>query len=152
MSQFNVGDVVQSVLGDGTMTISNAGPITVGGAVVGLKSIPGTSRSDLVECMWFKGKECQTKRYNISELKLIKPASIHSISEGEIVKLASGGPKMLVEKSGPMEVGVAAMVSMTHGVRRVGGSVRSDLALCRWEKRPKDEHKRFPIATLIPFE
>ncbi|PBP44207.1 DUF2158 domain-containing protein [Pseudomonas syringae] len=149
MSTFSVGDVVSSKLGEVPMTITAAGPQNVGIMAAGRNIAYGKSRSDLVECTWFKGKECLTKRYSVAELELIKPAVTHSLSEGDIVTLASGGPKMLIEKCGPIEVGGALMASPSRGVVKVGGSMRYDLAACKWDMHPKDGRKRFPIAALV---
>ncbi|MDR6162339.1 DUF2158 domain-containing protein [Pseudomonas fluorescens] len=149
-NKFSVGDVVRSEIGDHDMTVWDEGPIEVGGGAVGTKIIRGTMRADLVVCAWFAGKKLETKRFNVSELVLIRPAEQCEIREGNIVQLASGGPKMLVETSGPMEVGGFAMASPTRGLVKRAGSIREDLAGCKWENRTKTERKRFPVGVLKP--
>ncbi|TFH81795.1 DUF2158 domain-containing protein [Pseudomonas kribbensis] len=145
---FNVGDVVRSKIGDHDMTVWDAGPIEVGGAAIGTKVMRGTMRDDLVICAWFAGKKLETKRFSVNELILIRSAEHHDIREGDVVQLASGGPKMLVETCGPMEVGALAMASSARGIVKVGGSIREDLAGCKWENRTKSERKRFQLAVL----
>ena len=149
-NKFSVGDVVRSKIGDHDVVVWDAGPIEVGGAAIGTKIIRGTMRDDLVVCAWFAGKKLEKKRFSVSELSLVRRAEHFEICEGDIVQLASGGPKMLVETSGPMEVGGFAMASATRGVVRTPGSIREDLAACKWENRTKTERMRFQLAVLKP--
>lgn len=149
MAKFEVGDVVRFKAGTVDMTVSDNGPIEVGGAVVGTAVIRGALRDDLVVCKWFAGKTVETKRFKTSELDLVRPAAPTDISEGQLVRLASGGPEMLVESCGPISVGGAVMASASRGVVKMGGTVRNDLASCKWQNGKKIEHKRFELATLI---
>lgn len=148
-TKFNVGDVVKFKAGDTEMVIWDAGPIEVGGGVIGTKVIRGTNRDDIVICAWFLGKSLETKRFNDSELDLIRKSQPVDVSEGDIVQLASGGPKMLVQTSGPIEVGGFAMASGRRGVVRAPGTTRSDLATCKWESGSKHQSKKFPLLSLI---
>ncbi|MBD8598758.1 DUF2158 domain-containing protein [Pseudomonas sp. CFBP 8772] len=149
-TKFSVGDVVRSRIGDHDMTITNSGPIEVG-SFVGVGTVHrGTLRDDLVVCEWFAAKKHEQKRVSVSDLSLVLPAQHHEFFEGQIVQLASGGPKMLIEACGPMHVGGGFVGSATQGVKRVGGSVRDDLAACKWEVGAKTMKKRFQLSVLKP--
>lgn len=155
MVGFRVGDVVRHKAGNTEMTVIKTGPIAVGGVPIGvnsrgLQATSTTSRNDLVVCKWFEKGTARREKYQVTHLDLVRNAESHCISEGQLVRLASGGPAMLVIHTGPMEVGGVAMANFRTGVTRIPGSVRNDLAGCEWEHGGERKRDRFELATLVP--
>lgn len=150
-SKFSVGDVVKFKAGNLEMVVWDAGPIEVGGAAIGTRVVRGTMRDDLVICAWFDGKKnLEKKRFDVAELDLVRRCEAVEVAEGDIVQLASGGPQLFVQTSGPIAVGGFAMASASRGLVTSPGTIRSDLATCKWQKGSKFESKRFPLLTLKP--
>ncbi|MBD9675545.1 DUF2158 domain-containing protein [Pseudomonas sp. PDM18] len=155
MGSFRIGDVVRYKAGSMEMTVTKTGPIAVGGVPIGvtsrgLQTTSSTSRNDLVVCKWFEKGEACTRKYQVAHLELVRGAESHQISEGQLVRLASGGPAMLVLQTGPMEVGGMSMASLRTGLTKIPGSVRNDLAGCEWEHGRERKRARFELATLVP--
>ncbi|MFJ3154951.1 hypothetical protein ACIPIX_12480 [Pseudomonas protegens] len=146
-TEFKLGDVVRSRLTRKEMAIYHAGPVEVGGVPLGFG--PGSRKPNLsndhVLCIWFEGKQVKRDRFKKSELDFVRHLDAQIIDEGSIVKLASGGPRMLVTLTGAMEVG-GSPVGIASGAPRTRGTVRDDLVACKWEGCSKPE--KFNIAVL----
>lgn len=146
-----LGDVVRSKLTNQLMTVIDAGPVPVGGAlgVTGRMVAPQTMSSDHVLCKWFEKNELKRGKQKKSGLEFIESTDFYNPQEGESVELASGGPRMIVDRTGPKDFSVA--LAFGGGMAKTNGSIRHDLVGCKWVSGKKEVFDEFEIGIVKPI-
>ncbi|KGU87219.1 DUF2158 domain-containing protein [Pseudomonas mediterranea] len=147
-----LGDVVRYKLNNQLMTVIDAGPVNVGGAlgVTARMVVPQTLSHDHVECKWFEKSELHRKILKKVELEFVSSTEMYHPKEGEMVELASGGPRMIVNRCGPKDFSVGALGIGGRVVRNTG-SVRHDLVGCKWIQGKSESKGEFEIGTVKPI-
>ncbi|WP_130872418.1 hypothetical protein [Pseudomonas bubulae] len=150
-----LGDIVRYKLTGELETVSDEGPIAVGGVgAIGVSSRTAYKTPlshDHVICKVFSGAELKNNRRKKTELEFVSSGNHFEFKESDKVRLASGGPLMLITRLGPKQVGGAA-IGVSGSIRRVSGSVRHDLIGCKWIKGKGEMTEEFEVGTLIPAE
>jgi len=105
--------------------------------------------NDYVECKWFEKTELKRNKIKKTDLQFVKSTEFYNPREGEPVELASGGPRMVVDRCGPKDFSVA--VAFGGNIARTNGSTRHDLVGCRWVSGKKEVRGEFEIGTVKPI-
>ncbi|NUT81775.1 DUF2158 domain-containing protein [Pseudomonas brassicacearum] len=146
-----LGDVVRYKLTNQLMTVIDAGPVPVGGALgaTGRMVTPQTMSNDHVECKWFEKTELKKSRQKKSELEFVRSTEFCNPRDGELVELASGGPRMIVNRTGPKDFSVA--LAFGGSMTKNNGSIRHDLVGCKWVSGKKEARGEFEIGIVKPI-
>ncbi len=102
--QFELGAVVKCAKTGRKMTIYQESPVAVGGVPAissGSRKFEQPTSDKHVRCVWFEGKVVKRDKFEKSSLTIIEPATRGQILEGQVVRLASGGPELDVTRVGP---------------------------------------------------
>lgn len=101
--QFELGAVVKCTNTGRKMTIYQASPVAVGGVPAissGSRKFEQPTSDKHVRCVWFEGRSVKRGKFEKASLTIIEPATPVQIIEGQLVRLASGGPTLEVFRVG----------------------------------------------------
>ena len=148
-----LGDVVRYKLTNELMTVISDGPVNVGGVigVSGGYAVQPRLSNDHVLSKYFEGTELKRKTLKKSDIEFVRSGVLYEAKEGDVVELASGGPRMVVNRCGPKSFGLAVSGIMGHA-HRSESSVRHDLIGCKWKQPKREKSGEFEIGTLRLIE
>ncbi|WP_158515025.1 DUF2158 domain-containing protein [Pseudomonas putida] len=147
-----IGDVVRYKLDGRLMTVVDAGPVAVGrsmGAASGGVSHSLPMSEAHVKCKWFDKAALESKVMKKIDLEYVRSSDHFAPQEGDAVQLASGGPRMIVDRCGPKDF--STIIGFGGGIARTPSNIRHDLTGCKWVNGKKEGRGEFEIGSLIPL-